>query len=542
MSDQKRLNRRDFLKGAAISGAGIAAVGALGATPLAAQAVNPVPTPQYGRPGIDDVPVTSTPVPAPCAAPIASYLPASWDYEADLIVLGGGAAGLAVANEAADAGAKVILLEKTDSCLGSSGRCMGNVSGAGTAAQAARGIKDSPDQYYADMVKGSDGRMALWVARLVADRSAETIDWLIKMGMTFNEHSLDLARPGHSVPRSLTAKPDATQYTAIPEKAARAKGVQILLNTRAVELIQDSNTKEVLGVKAQDLTANKALTFKAKKAVALCTGDISAGKDMKAKYAPSGPAVDIPGPGGPGNTGDGLIMAQQLGADAVCMESGISLSNMPGIQLGHLNRSPDIGVVRAGAIWVNRDGNRYTNEMGATVGLDTLKQADKVAFMVFDDQVAKQDLVFYFGAPRFFADWQQYGAITQAGTIEELAGKLGVTTANLKATVDKYNGYADAKSDSEFKRTELGSGIKAGPFYGIGPCLVLGPTTANGTLMVKEQTFQVLDMFGRVIPRLYAAGDMGKSGSVALGGTHMCIAFLAGRIVGKNAAAEASWA
>src|SRR5450756_1689808 len=97
MSDQKKLNRRDFLKGAAISGAGLAAVGALGAsstTPLAAQAATPVPTPQYGRPGIDDVP-----------APVAPWLPAKWDYEADVVVLGTGFAGQTSAIEADRAGA-----------------------------------------------------------------------------------------------------------------------------------------------------------------------------------------------------------------------------------------------------------------------------------------------------------------------------------------------------------------------------------------------------------------------------------------------------
>src|SRR5450756_3106330 len=89
MSDQKKLNRRDFLKGAAAAGAGLAGVGALGAsstTPVAAQVATPVPTPtsavQYGRPGIDDVPVAATPCP--------SILPAKWDYEADVAVVGGG--------------------------------------------------------------------------------------------------------------------------------------------------------------------------------------------------------------------------------------------------------------------------------------------------------------------------------------------------------------------------------------------------------------------------------------------------------------------
>ena len=120
MSDQKKLNRRDFLKGAAISGAGLAAVGALGAsstTPLAAQVATPVPTPQYGRPGIDDVP-----------APVAPWLPAKWDYEADVVVVGFGGAGASAAIRAKDDGAKVLILEKMPKGLEGGNTC---VSGGG---------------------------------------------------------------------------------------------------------------------------------------------------------------------------------------------------------------------------------------------------------------------------------------------------------------------------------------------------------------------------------------------------------------------------
>src|SRR5450759_1083362 len=110
MSDQKKLNRRDFLKGAAISGAGLAAVGALGAsstTPVAAQVATPVPTPtsavQYGRPGIDDNPVTATTV--------ASNLPAA-SMDTDILVIGMGVSGLSAANRAVDQGLKVVLIDK----------------------------------------------------------------------------------------------------------------------------------------------------------------------------------------------------------------------------------------------------------------------------------------------------------------------------------------------------------------------------------------------------------------------------------------------
>src|SRR5450759_4184996 len=124
MSDQKKLNRRDFLKGAAISGAGLAAVGALGAsstTPVAAQVATPAPTPtsavQYGRPGIDDVPVAATTVPIPTSAPAAgpageAALPTTWDYETDVLVIGLGFAGLCATARALEQKVAVMVIDK----------------------------------------------------------------------------------------------------------------------------------------------------------------------------------------------------------------------------------------------------------------------------------------------------------------------------------------------------------------------------------------------------------------------------------------------
>jgi succinate dehydrogenase/fumarate reductase flavoprotein subunit len=303
----------------------------------------------------------------------------------------------------------------------------------------------------------------------------------------------------------------------------------------------------VVGVKAEDLVAKKTLTVKARRAVILCTGDMQSGKEVKAKYGPPGPFVELPGSAGGslgnGNTGDGLTMAHAIGADHMCMEHKASTTG-PAITVVTSNITPDQNFIKAGAIWVNKDGKRFADEIGdqAVLRNEQYKQPDKVAFLICDDVLAKKNLMPGSStvAGRTFGEWKTLGAVTQGATLEELAGKLGINAAGLKATVDKYNASADAKSDAEFKRADLGPGLKVGPFYGmVGK--IYSTSTADGTLNIVPETQQVLDVFGKVIPRLYAAGDMGKAGIIPLGGTHICLAFTTGRTAGKNAAAEKPW-
>jgi fumarate reductase flavoprotein subunit len=205
-------------------------------------------------------------------------------------------------------------------------------------------------------------------------------------------------------------------------------------------------------------------------------------------------------------------------------------------------------IIRAGAIIVNKIGKRYVNEINSIGDKETLKQPDKVGFVVFDSKAATTDIV-PTGAPtgkgpwictgRFLEDWKKIpDAVKQADTIEELAKKMGVDPAGLKETVDKYNAFVAAGKDTDFGRGNLVA-IKQPPFYGLGPGRPM-ITTSSGTLMVNAK-HQVLDVFGEVIPKLYAAGDMGKSGKVSGHGTHLAWAVISGRRSGKNAAGEKPW-
>jgi fumarate reductase flavoprotein subunit len=191
------------------------------------------------------------------------------------------------------------------------------------------------------------------------------------------------------------------------------------------------------------------------------------------------------------------------------------------------------------AIYVNKAGNRYTNEMGSTVAADTYTQPSTAAFMIFDSTPANLNVVMHVSAGHNnFKEWLADGVLTQSNTLAALATTLGIDPTGLAAMVTKWNGYVAAKNDPDFKRTTFVSPISVAPFYGIQATL-FSLELANGTLMTDIPTLKVLDEAGKVIPRLYAAGDNGRAGVMGGGhGTHMAWTFISGRIAGTNAAAE----
>ncbi|MFC1932561.1 FAD-dependent oxidoreductase [Chloroflexota bacterium] len=473
------------------------------------------------------------------------WLPDKWDEETDVLVLGAGLAGLSATIEVVDNGASVILLEKMSSVTSSqSARSVGNVAGAGSKMQAKAGIKDSPEQWRKDIVsKGESRLIPPELLDILTGSGGSHIDWLQEMGVPF---IYICYRAPDSVPRAHIVEGDAQPIgTALAEKA-KEKGVRILLDTRAMELCRRADNR-IVGVRAET-KGGKTITLKAKKATILCTGDYSASKEIKAKYTsvPEDAVAEIAG--NPGNTGDGFIMAWAVGADSTCLDD---VGEPNGLYM-FPNQPKGTGIseylIKAGAIILNKDGKRFQNETVSIGGKAVYGQPDQVAFVVFDSEAATTDVVPE-GAPtgrgpwictcRYLDNWRKFpGAVNEADTIEELARKLGVSASGLSETVNKYNSYVDAGKDSDFGRTNLGPGLRKPPFIGLGPGRPM-VIMSNGTLMVNNK-HQVLDVFGKVIPGLYAAGDMGKSGKIVGHGTHLAWACISGRRSGKFAAAEPS--
>src|SRR5579864_5827839 len=242
------------------------------------------------------------------AAQLAPQVPAEWDREADIVVIGSGATGMPAAIVAREAGASVIVVEAEADIGGHAITSGGNVPlGGGTSAQKKYGIEDSPDLLFKDLTDWSvvepngfpDYRYNdREIVRAFADWSAPTFEWLVAHGVTFVEKAPDnqgagaagnsALRENHSAPmgfvRMQTGKAvDPSQATTMSsgvglvrplEAAARKANVEILLKHKMSSLVRQAPTSgKVLGIKAT--SEGKAVNIRARKAVILTTGGSS---------------------------------------------------------------------------------------------------------------------------------------------------------------------------------------------------------------------------------------------------------------------------
>lgn len=446
---------------------------------------------------------------------------AAQSYDVDVAIIGAGGAGLSAAVEAAKSGASVIVLEKMPMVGGNTVRAVGGINAAGTRFQAAKGIKDSPELFYQDTMKGGKNLNDPSLVRTLANKAAESVEWLISMGADLSDVTIS---GGASVPRThrpADGSPVGVTVVKTLSSEAQRLGIKILLNTQATEITTDANGK-VTGVKAIQ-KGSIPVTVKAK-AVVLATGGFGANQDMVTKYRPELKGFSTTNH--PGATGDGLVMAEKLGAAFVDLDQ---------IQT-HPTVIPGTGIlvteaVRGdGAILVNRQGQRFINELETrdVVSAAVLKQPGKTAFLIFD-----QGLRSGLKAIEEFANY-----LVSADSIEELGNKLGIDGKTLAATVASYNKSVAAGKDEAFGRKNLPREIKEGPFYAV----EVTPAVHHTMGGVKVNTSaQVISKNGQPIPGLYAAGEVtgGVHGANRLGGNAVADIVTFGRIAGQNAAAYA---
>ena len=462
-----------------------------------------------------------------------SQVPKNWDGEADVIVIGGGNAGLPAAITAHDKGAKVMVVETSSGMASSLAMIAGGTPFAGTDIQKEKGIKDSADQLYEEAIKVSGGSHELW--RAIADRQLEVYEWLKSLGA---KPEVVLLAPGHLVPRSIRFEGHGPALCNVLKKAAESKKIDIKHKHRAEKLIVDPETGRVIGVAAKQ--DGKTLNFRAKKAVILAAGGFCQNIELVKEYGPT--YADLIPTAPPTHQGDGLKMALSIGAAT----EGIGLAVCPSMPV-----CAETGHHLSGAGWggiaVNRDGQRWANE--ATDDLDTYTIRYKeiirqdptgLHFSIYDEKIKQANP--YGTKPK--------EKVFQADTIEELEKILGITPGGLKKTIDEYNSDIDKYGyDKKFGRKFMGMAhpgqkvakIDKPPYYGVKCKVCL--TSMKGGLKINAKN-QVIDQFGNVIPGLYAAGEIagGLMGipSHYYTGTMTLQCFTQGRIAGDVAADEAS--
>lgn len=465
---------------------------------------------------------------------------ASTERFCDVLVVGGGGAGMAAAIEAADAGASVVVLEAGPKPGGSTALSAGVFYAAGTSTQRDADIEDSPERLFHHYMTLNQWNLEPWLVRRFCELAAPTLEWLKTLGVPYPASELyqsgvdDVAR-GHQTPGG------GADLFARLYGAAGARGVETHCAIRVESLIVEEGA--VVGVQAHGAAMRAG-------GVVLATGGIGDDRELLAEYYPAA-AVHEPRWsfyfGCTTVRGDGHRMARAIGAAIVGRDRGL-LSATPG--LSH-EPSP---YFPTWMIMVNVEGRRFMDETAPyAVSGDLIRlQIGSRCFGIFDEaaraSAGSRNALFEkmgglgdyaFRSDRILQEVERHRILTGA-TLPELAERLGIRPGALVATVEAYNEDAHTGQDQRFEKPGPLAPVAVPPFYGVEIRAASYGMTAAGIRIDPEARAYSLDE--RVIPGLFAAGE--ASGGVfgdryVAGGNAISNSIIFGRIAGRNAAARA---
>ena len=501
-------------------------------------------------------------------------IPKKWDYDYDVVCIGYGGAGAVSAITAHDAGVKVVLLEKMP-------------DGGGNTRVSAGGIlcPDEVEQayaYFTALYEFSNSEMDKDLVRTFAEGAVSNASWI--KGLREGTQVAAYGGAGFpKVPGSKVIKKYSVQgkfkgmngasdnlWDVLSYAVEEKRKIPVMRETPAKRLVTNAKN-EIVGVIAEQ--KGKEISIRARRGVILTCGGYEFDAGMKKSNLKGYPIHAL---GNPGNTGDGIRMAQQVGASLWHMNGAASPF---GIKVKEWESAFYMAIGQPGFIYVNRHGKRFVDEKSieahaALLAVDfynteELEYPNIPCFAIFDEETRLKGPIST-ATGRGYAGkrykWSndnsaeiEKGWIIKADTLAELAGKIKVKPEVLEATLAKWNADVKAGADSEFhrpiqqptgahtgntnaeqRRPVWSAPIEKGPFY----ALELYPSLMNTQGGPKRNTkAQVLDPFGEPIGRLYSAGELGSMWGViyqGAGNIGECLVY--GRIAGQNAAAEKPWA
>ena len=463
-------------------------------------------------------------------------LPEGEEAQADVVVVGGGASGLAAAASALESGARVIVLEKAPHTGGSAALSAGIVTAAGTDIQKASGLPaDSAglaklwleDQKRS--VKGAPANLpdAAQVEALVK-QSAETVDWLTKkVGMQFSANAA--AADGIGAYQLLPISSDASRPAGAEEVEKLEQYVKklggIIRTATPAWKILTTDDGHVSGVAAAD--GKNRFTFRAK-SVVLASGGFAADL-MKVTSRQPRWAVYVERTGAAKtSTGDGLTMGLQVGAKEV------SDSWLMGTQFAPAYPEMTAAMLGprgfAGATLVNEKGLRFVKEDLPNITSEMSQQLDVWLLTDSKDPEKAKTLRNYLG----------FDTVVHGNTPEELGRRMGARADNVKQTIEKLNADAAAGKDTAFGRDPINfTSLTQAPYFAVKVRPVISGTIGG---FVVTPDFQVLDNALKPIQGLWAAGELANRAfynRVYEPGTSLLIAYASGRAAGTSAAKAA---
>lgn len=519
-----------------------------------------------------------------------------WDRVTDVIVVGFGAAGGVAAIESHDAGAQTLVLEKMP-------------DPGGLSAVSAGGIRVCFDveQGYQYLLATSGGRTPDNIMRALAEGMFQVPDYVRRLAKTNGAEVTvtpalgNYPFPGYEslaycqiarVPaldgakgyRAIRGIKEGTKLFKVLEDNVVARNIPVLYNATADRLIRDKSGV-IVGLTAT--VDGKAERIRARKAVILACGGYEHSEEMKRQYFQAEPVLTG---SFVGNTGDGIRMAQEVGADLWHMwhyhgpygmkhpdpayPLAFYMKAVPMWTPGRLDQVSDLGVTDAAGkpvsqkalarmawIVVDQNGRRFMDEYPPYPGDTGVRPFDAYdfkqqkfpripGFVVFDEDGRKM-----YPMARAISNSRDYdyqwsadnlkevelGILHRADSVAELAKSMGVPQKALDKTLAEWNAYCEQGGDPDFGRQpDSMVPIKTPPFYWghVYPVVI---NTQGGPVHNVHQ--QILNPFGEPIPRLYSAGELGsKFGHVYMGGGNLAECFVGGWTAGRNAAALESLA
>lgn len=466
--------------------------------------------------------------------------------EADVVVVGGGGAGLTAAIKAAEEGLNVILVEKTATLGGALGVSGGNQVVSGSSLQAEAGVSnDNVETMVADFKANGANLNVDELITLYAENVGTATDWLNSyVGVAYDMEGGLHVLAEYSVDRELAYEGGGAQAAATMSDFLKNTDATILTETRATKLLTTDGT--VTGVYAEGKDANYTINANA---VILATGGYGNNDDLLTEEMQNalyyGPAS---------STGDGIIMAtaEDVNAATRLMEYGKRYPNGIEVDEGVAKSTINSNIAafnEGAAILVNPEGKRVVNEKASnreilTVELEQEGQMlyvlmDAPTFATYKEKLATTGVTAEAVDEYLVANGTSTPIFATADTLEELAAIVNMDPATLTATVDTYNSYVEAGNDADFGRPVeyMNKQINEGPYY-IVEQKPRFATTMGG--LVVNTSLQVLNTNDEVIPGLYAAGETvgGVMGDDSPSGANNGWAVTSGMLAGESVAAN----
>ena len=504
------------LPDAIVAANSIAVDGISGAT-VTSTAIKTAITEALTSAGIDPAPFEV----APEAAAAAEKTPVTLDC--DVVIVGAGGAGLTAAVRATQEGAKVLVLEKMPMVGGNSLKASGGMNCADTKFQKAAGITDSGvEEFIEDTMNGGHQLNDRALVTTLAENSAEAVEWLESIGAPLPK----VAATGGTTHKYLHSPEDGSPVgsylVAKLSEEAEKQGIEIMLNTTATEILMQDGA--AVGVKAEDSAHDYTVNAKA---VILATGGFGSNFDLMCSFNPS--LANAVTTNHPGATGDGIMMAEAVGAATVDMDQiqlHPTVYQATSMLVSEKMRS-------LGAILVNQEGKRFCNDLSTrdAVSAAELQQTGGYAYIIFDQNLVDHN--------KSAQEYINKGMAAQGASYEELAVNMGLegdAVQNFVETMDVWNKAVASGVDEEFGRNNgMDDDLSTAPFYAIQ--IAPGIHHTMGGIKIDTDA-EVISTDGSVIPGLFAAGETtgGVHGGNRIGGNAVCDFVVFGRIAGLNAA------